>query len=323
MKLRALLAAAVAFAVIADVAVVLGRPAPAKAAVAGAFEPEAAVRRADRLAILALARNGGRLVAAGERGRVLVSEDEGATWKTASTPTYQTLTSLSFTDAKTGFATGHQGVLLRTEDGGLTWAQASLVAKDKPALFAVHVAGDRGIAVGAYGAYFETSDAGRTWSQRAIGPADFDKHLTGIAAIDPQRAIIAGEAGTLLATADAGRTWSVLKSPYEGSFFGALALSNNGVIAFGMRGNAWRSNDAGKSWQRVDLGNYKGALQGGVQLGGGEVILAGADGMIAVSRDGGSTFTARPLASRLPLSAALPQADGWIVAGPAGVRATR
>jgi photosystem II stability/assembly factor-like uncharacterized protein len=37
---------------------------------------------------------------------------------------YHTLTSLAFTDAKTGFATGHQGVLLRTEDGGSRWKQA-------------------------------------------------------------------------------------------------------------------------------------------------------------------------------------------------------
>ncbi|HUL94464.1 MAG TPA: YCF48-related protein [Usitatibacter sp.] len=304
-------------------AAALGALACPAAASPGAFEPEAIVRRVDRVAILALAHAGGRLVAAGERGRILVSDDGGASWKVASSPTYQTLTSLSFSDAKTGFATGHQGVLLRTEDGGLTWKQAAVDMKEKPALFAVRVTGEKGIAVGAYGACLESSDGGRTWSARKIGAGDFDRHLTGIAAFGPGRMILAGEAGSLFATADDGATWQALKSPYEGSFFGAIGTSGGTVIAYGMRGNAWRSADAGKTWQAVDLGGYKGALLGATELDDGSLVLAGADGMIAVSRDGGTTFTARPLASRAPLTAALRDATGWIVAGPAGLRVIR
>jgi photosystem II stability/assembly factor-like uncharacterized protein len=311
MATRALFAAMVALAAIQQPA----------AASPGAFEPEALVRRVDRVAVLALARAGERTVAAGERGRILVSDDDGATWKVASTPTLQTLTSLSFSDAKTGFATGHQGTLLRTEDGGMTWKQAALDSKDKPALFAVRVSGEKGIAVGSYGAYLESSDGGRTWTSRKILSADFDRHLTGIAAVAPGRIIVAGEAGTLIATSDGGATWQSLKSPYEGSFFGAIGLSGGAVIAYGMRGNAWRSADAGKTWQRIDLGSdYKGALQGAAEFADGSVVLAGTDGMVAISRDGGATFTAKPLASRAALSAALRSPAGWIVAGPAGLR---
>jgi photosystem II stability/assembly factor-like uncharacterized protein len=165
------------------------------------------VRRVDRVAILALAHAGRRLVAAGERGRILTSDDQGASWKVASTPTHHTLTSLAFTDARTGFATGHQRVLLRTEDGGDTWKHAALQSQERPALFAVRIDGDRGIAVGAYGAYFESADAGRTWTARRIGAPDFDRHLTGIAAAGGGRYVLAGEAGTLLATAGRGATW--------------------------------------------------------------------------------------------------------------------
>ena len=191
---------------------------------------------------------------------------------------------------------------------------------EKRALFAVHAAGDRAVAVGAYGAYLESADAGRTWSARPIGPADFDRHLTGIAAIGPGRMILAGEAGTLLATADGGTKWQVLKSPYEGSFFGAIGLKGGAVIAYGMRGNAWRSADNGKSWKRVDLGAYKGALQGASQPGDGTTILAGAEGLIAVSRDGGVTFETKPLASRVTIAGLSRTALGWVVAGPAGLR---
>ena len=313
MATRALFAAMVALAAIAEVA----------AANPGSFEPEAVVRRVDRVAILALARAGTRTIAAGERGRILVSDDEGTTWRVAATPTFQTLTSLYFASPTTGFATGHQGVLLRTRDAGLTWEQALLDTKDKPTLFAVRVVGEKGIAVGAYGTFLESSDAGKTWTPRRIIRADFDRHLTGIAAIAPGRVLIAGEAGTLIVSSDDGAKWETLKSPYEGSFFGAIGLAGGTVIAYGMRGNAWLSADAGKTWQRIELGGYTGALQGASELADGTVVLAGADGMIAVSHDGGATFATTPLASRALLTAALPNAAGWIVAGPAGQRTVR
>ena len=285
------------------------------------FEPEAVVRRVDRVAVLALVRAGTRLVAAGERGRILVSEDEGTSWKVASTPTHHTLTSLHFSDARTGFATGHQRVLLRTEDGGETWKHASLASDERPALFAVRVENGRGIAVGAFGAYFESADDGRTWIARRIGPPEFDRHLTGIAAAGDGRLVIAGEAGTLLGSADSGATWRLLESPYEGSFFGALGLGDGIVIAYGMRGNAFRSTDAGKTWRRIDLGRYNGALQAALQAPTGAVILAGADGMIAESRDRGATFTAAPLASRALVMSVVQDARGRrLIAGPAGLR---
>jgi photosystem II stability/assembly factor-like uncharacterized protein len=293
----------------------------APAAAEAGFEPEAVVRRVDRVALLALVRAGDRLVAAGERGRILVSDDSGATWRVASTPTMHTLTSLAFVDARTGFATGHQGVMLRTEDGGLTWKQAVVEMKEKRPLFAVRIDGSKGIAVGAYGSYLESEDGGRSWKARPVGSADFDRHLTGIARIGPKEVVLAGEGGTLLATSDAGTTWRQLKSPYAGSFFGALGLANGAVIAYGMRGNAYRSADSGRSWQRIDLGNYTGALQGAIEMPDTSVVLTGADGMIALSTDGGTKFVPAPVASRMTVMAAVRTPAGrWLVAGPAGLR---
>ena len=86
-----------------------------------------------------------------------------------------------------------------------------------------------------------------------------------------------------------------------------------------MRGNAWRTPDAGKTWQRIDLGTYTGSLQGAAEMPDG-VVLAGADGLIATSRDGGITFEVKPLASRITIAALLRTALGWIIASPAGLR---
>jgi photosystem II stability/assembly factor-like uncharacterized protein len=284
------------------------------------FEPEATVRRTDRLALISLTRAGDRLVAAGERGRILVSRDAGATWQVAKTPTYNTLTSLAFMDANIGFATGHQGVLLRTADGGESWAQATLGGKEKPALFAVRMDGTRGIAVGAYGAYYESSDGGITWAPRRVLDADFDRHLTGIASCGERCLVIAGEAGTILRSDDAGATWKRVDSPYEGSFFGAAGLPDGTAIAFGMRGNAFRSTDRGLTWQRIDLGNYKGALQGATLDGNGSLVLTGADGFVATSVDAGRTFATGALPGRPTISALLVIDGRVLTAGPSGLR---
>lgn len=287
---------------------------------APAFEPEAVVRRTDGLRMLALARAGERIVAAGERGRILLSDDLGMTWRVASTPTYQTLTSLYFVDARNGFATGHQGTLLRTLDAGRTWSQARVEGAQKSALFAVRMRGTRGIAVGSYGAYLESSDAGASWSARPIAAPDFDRHLTGIAAGNGST-VIAGEAGTLFASSDNGATWKPLPAPYAGSFFGAIGLPGGSIIVYGMRGNAFRSVDGARTWRRVDLGSYTGAIQGGSQLDDGTMALTGDDGMLATSTDGGETFTVRSVQGRFTMSALLAPGNGRsLSAGPSGLR---
>lgn len=289
----------------------------ALARAAAGFEPEATVRRVDRLAFIALARAGERILAAGERGRIVISDDAGNTWRVAATPTHATLTSLTFADARNGYATGHGGTILFTEDGGQSWRRATVAWGEKPALFALRMDGDRGIAVGGYGAYLESNDRGHTWAARRIVARDFDRHLTGIAACGSGCLVISGEAGTILRSVDAGATWQLLPAPYNGSFFGAVGAPDGTVIAFGMRGNAFRSRDRGNTWQRVDLGGYTGALQGGL-FDNGRIVLTGADGFVAASRDGAS-FDTRSLPSRMTIAARLLVAGRALNAGPSGL----
>ena len=63
----------------------------------------------------------GLVVAVGERGHVLVSGDEGRSWRQADVPSRALLTGVFMHDARLGWAVGHDEVVLRTRDGGLTW----------------------------------------------------------------------------------------------------------------------------------------------------------------------------------------------------------
>ena len=160
-------------------------------------EPALQTPRALNAAMLAVARAGTRLVAAGERGTVLLSDDGGANWRQAQVPVQVSLTALRFVDARTGWAVGHLGVILKTDDGGETWRKqldgvqaATLMAQalrasadeklqhaaqryedegpDKPFFDLDFSDARHGIVVGAYNLAFATSDGGE--SGTPLGP---------------------------------------------------------------------------------------------------------------------------------------------------------
>ena len=84
--------------------------------------PAAANARATRSLQLAVTRAGNRLVAVGERATVLISDDDGRTWRQAKrVPVGVALTDVHFPTPELGWAVGHSGVVLHSEDGGETW----------------------------------------------------------------------------------------------------------------------------------------------------------------------------------------------------------
>ncbi len=85
--------------------------------------PAIVSHKASTSVLLTVVSTGNRLYAAGERGIILSSDDNGVQWKQQSVPTSINLTSLEFTDEKNGWVTGHMGVVLNTKDGGKTWVK--------------------------------------------------------------------------------------------------------------------------------------------------------------------------------------------------------
>src|SRR5512134_1715805 len=73
--------------------------------------PALASRHAQRSVLLGAAQAGARLVAVGERGIVLLSDDEGAHWEQVPVPVSVSLTAVRFADERLGWAVGHGGVV--------------------------------------------------------------------------------------------------------------------------------------------------------------------------------------------------------------------
>ena len=147
-----------------------------------------------------------------------------------------------------------------------------------------------GYALGAYGILLQTSDAGSTWhliSERLDNPDNY--HLYAITRSVSGTLLVAGEAGTILRSRDHGETWDRPASPYQGSFFGAVAAHDGGLLVFGLRGNVFRSMDDGDTWSAV-ITNDQRTLLAGMTGEDGAIILVGSAGAVLTSSDHGATF---------------------------------
>jgi photosystem II stability/assembly factor-like uncharacterized protein len=223
----------------------------------------------------------------------MISDDGAKTWTAHRTPVTRTLTGIAFKDAKVGVAVGHNASLIRTEDGGSTWTRIPMEEAGTDSLLSVTwLGGDRFLAYGAFALMFDSTDAGKTWTRVKVIGDDFDRHLSQVVPVGEQLLLLVGESGTLATSADGGATWTPLQSPYPGSFFGALVAPDGSWLAYGMRGNIWRTADMGKTWQKIDIGTTSAVMAGKV-LSDGRVVLAGNVGLVAVSSDNGQTLTMR------------------------------
>lgn len=285
---------------------------------------------------------GARLVAVGERGHIVFSDDQGDSWAQAQVPVQLLLTAVDFVDAKHGWAVGHEATILYSADGGESWAVQyanpyrklsddeldqltdaefmRLPQAGSPLLDVYFQDAKVGYSVGAYGMFLCTTDGGVVWrdcAERIDNPDGW--HLNAIGPGPGETLVIAGEKGTLLRSDDAGQTWDTLTSPYGGTFFGLLPAGDSGLLVFGLQGKAFRSDDAGVSWDQLET--HRGTnINSGTSLANGDLLLVGNSGLVLRSADG-REFEAGTLPGRQSLVDVIAVDDDTVVTvGQAGVR---
>ena len=164
--------------------------------------PAVSVRAPEAVVLLGAAQAGKRVVAVGERGIVLGSEDAGRNWRQALTPTSVSLTALRFADATHGYVVGHGGTVLATVDGGQSWTKkldGRQIAQLE--LEAAKRGGD---------------PAALKSAERLISDGP-DKPLLDLLVFDARRAMVVGAYGMALATEDGGTTWTPWRSRLDHS----------------------------------------------------------------------------------------------------------
>ena len=303
-----------------------------------------------------MARAGERVIAVGQRGHILFSDDSGQHWQQAAVPASADLTAVSFPTATQGWAVGNDGVVLHSSDAGVTWhkqldgreigallvkhygALASaepgneqwplLVAEgerliaqgaDKP-LLDVWFANDRlGYVIGVFNLILRTEDGGQSWTpfqDRTDNPQGF--HLNAIASTG-DALYIAGEQGLLLKWDDAQQRFAAVQTPYQGSFFGVLGKPGEALV-YGLRGNVLRSTDGGFSWTPLDSG-VRVSITAGLVDGRGNYRLFTQGGQMLVSQGAGAQLHLVQQPAPTPVTGVTQSADGaLVVVGSRGAR---
>jgi photosystem II stability/assembly factor-like uncharacterized protein len=312
--------------------------------------------KAINAAMLAVTKAGSRLVAVGERGIVLLSDDAGENWRQVETPVRVSLTAVQFTGPQMGWAVGHLGVILHTTDGGQTWtkqldgrqvaqmvladaqrrAEASLDPEekddilyvgqrfaddgpDKPFLNLYFLNERSGFVFGAFNMILRTDDGGDTWTPwggRVENPMEL--HLYGMCTLG-ETLWLAGEQGLLLRSDDGGEHFSEADSPYAGSYFGIMADAGGDLVLYGLRGNVYRSSDGGQSWQKIDTGTLV-SFSAGIPLAGGGLALVSQAGDLLTSPNGDRRLQPYPKSVPVPATGLVQTGDaGFVVASLRGM----
>lgn len=215
-------------------------------------------------------------------------------------------------------------------------------APQRAVLMSAALAGERIVAVGERGIVALSDDRGASWRQ---APCPVSVSLTMVRFADATHGVAVGHAGTVLTTADAGATWTVrldgrrlaqlakdaattpeaqkeaqrlLDDGPDKPLLDVLMWDRQRLLVVGAYGLALHSTDAGQTWTpwMARLPNPKALHWYAVRRQGDTLLLAGEQGLLARSDDGGTSF--RPLASPYKGSwfSAEPLADGgWLLAG--------
>lgn len=303
-----------------------------------------------------IAQAGTRIVAVGQRGHIVYSDDQGKSWVQATVPVSSDLTAVHFPTPKMGWAVGHDGVVLASKDGGASWvkqldgralgkllgdyyAQPSpdiLLSGDKLARLqgdAQRIADDgpdkpflsvwfenenEGYVAGVFNLIFRTRDGGASWTpflDRTENPGGL--HLLALGSIGGDL-YAAGEQGLVLKLDRAHQVFRALDTGYKGSFFGVTGHERT-VIVYGLRGNAFRSQDAGVTWQKIETG-VAATLTGATRLADGRIVLVSQGGQVLLPNTDGSAYA--PVAGLRVAGAAgvvSPVAGMLVIAGVKGI----
>lgn len=297
---------------------------------------------------------GDRLVAVGERGRIIISDDNGVTWRQVPTPTSVTLTHVTFATAKEGWAVGGMGIVMHSTDQGLTWtkqmdgvqaanialaaamadvqhsganavttsnlqsAQSMVASGPSVPFLDVYAASPNEVLIaGAFGMAFSSTDDGANWQSLAdFMPNPDGSHIYQILEDDGNFAVT-GEQGLIL-YGPPGKPLAPINSPFQGTLFGEVFASDHAWIVFGLQGTILRSNDRGAHWIMVAAGAPVG-IDCGIVEKNGDVLLGNIAGQLLVSHNNGQSFTVSTV--NTPIVGLAQAIDGAIViVGPNGVK---
>ena len=271
---------------------------------------------------------GPRVLAVGEEGVIIYSDDAGQSWHQAAVPVSATITAIAFATPQVGWATGALGVVLNTQDGGKTWVkqldglaeidlmntatQAFVAAQppgsdpadratrraqilagqgpDKPMLCVLPISATEVFVFGTYRYAEHSTDGGKSWTDWSMHIGDPVSHNIYDAAAIGGALYLVAEEGLIFRSTDGGQSFPQLAQPGNATFFGICDTGAGGILAYGVAGEMYLSTDQGKSWNPPQFTGTSNVNAVAI-IGGGLLVAGDAGGGLWLSKDHGASFT--------------------------------
>jgi photosystem II stability/assembly factor-like uncharacterized protein len=275
------------------------------------------------------------LVAVGQHGVIIVSKDNGESWKQASVPASVALTGVDFPTSESGWAVGHDGLILHSNDGGETWQKQldgyqlneqiitvaeriveqvqgeldSLLEQEEPDEYKIE------------DAEFMLEEAEfmleGAMDDTEAGPV---RPLLDVWFRNEREGFAIGAYGMLVHTDDGGQTWTLVSDRMdnpEAFHLNQIVPAPDGKIFIaGESGSVFRSDDGGETWDSLAPG-YEGSFYGIVvaplKSGGYELLAHGLRGNLFSSMDQGDTWEKLNSGTTVTLLSGLSLQDGTVL----------
>ncbi|MAL97002.1 MAG: photosystem I reaction center subunit IV [Alteromonadaceae bacterium] len=272
------------------------------------------------------ARAGDRLVAVGERGHIVYSDNTGQSWTQAEVPVSTLINAVHFGDEQNGWAVGHGAVILHSSDKGATWqkqfdgyqASKSTIALLEQEIAALEDEIEEAPEEEQEDLEFELEDLMFT-----LDDARYDadsgpwKPLLDVLFLNGREGFAVGSYGFFFHTEDAGKTWTnlgmALDNPNRSHLNAITRVTGGALFIAGEYGLLFRSTDDGATWEALEA-PYQGSFFGITGTGNvNEVLAFGLRGNVFRSTDLGRSWTAVELADRQTLMGAGQGRDNKLV----------
>jgi photosystem II stability/assembly factor-like uncharacterized protein len=223
--------------------------------------PAETITHPESMIYMDIINTGNRLIAVGERGFIVFSDNDGRSWAQASVPTSVTLTAVYFPTAQHGWAVGHDGVILHSSDGGSSWNK-QLDGKQLKEIMLTQITQKQDefqneektadeSQKDALNCKIENCDfLLKDWRLLSEESGIFSSPLLDVWFLNEHEGIAIGAFGAIIETSDGGITWHGVNNidNTDGYHFYGITKSNDSLFIAGEYGVLYRSDDYGKNW---------------------------------------------------------------------------
>ncbi|MFH1611370.1 MAG: YCF48-related protein [Patescibacteria group bacterium] len=193
------------------------------------------------------------VIAIGEDGTIVKTEDFGDSWQDVSVSTSNKLLRLEMYSATRGWIVGENGSIYKTTDGGDSWtAQTTGVTEDLNGVYFLNWLD--GYIVGDNGTFLVTTTGGTVWNDRSAGGV---YEFNDVYFASATYGLVATSHG-LLYTTDGGSSWATRSGPGTSnlSSFDFYSSSSGAVVGTSV---AYTTKNQGASWTEYSIPDENGS----------------------------------------------------------------